>query len=122
METLRKRKILYWVTSFLMLAITTLVLFILLINKPKMNREKLFTISWSLTLTIIILIAATFLINQRIAKIVWTIDIFLGVVVGNKIGMIIVLVIYLIYDILFSMYEKYKLRLTIRKEIESDDT
>lgn len=122
MEKLKKRKILFWVTSFLILAITTLVLFILLINKPKVNRETLFTISWSLTLTIIILVAATFLINQKIAKIIWTINIFIGVVVGNKIGMVIVLVIYLIYDLLFGMYEKYKLRLAIRKEIEADDT
>lgn len=40
--------------------------------------------------------------------------------VGNKIGMIIVLVLYLFYDLLFGLYEKYKLTLNIRKEIDYD--
>lgn len=40
--------------------------------------------------------------------------------VGNKIGMLIVLVLYLVYDILFGLYEKYKLKQSIRKEIEYD--
>lgn len=121
MEKIKKRKNIFWTISFLILLVTTLTLLVLLIKKPKTNKESLFTLSWSITLTIIILLAGAFIINQKITKIIWTINIVLGVIVGNKIGMIIVLAIYLIYDLLFGLYENYKLKLTIHREIKKYD-
>lgn len=122
-KELKKKKATYFIISLIVLLLTTLVLVALMIrnsSKATEQKEKLFTLSWSVTLTLIILIAATFLINQKVSKIIWSIDIFLGVMVGNKIGMIIVLVLYLFYDLLFGLYEKYKLTLNIRKEIDYD--
>lgn len=72
-KELKKKKIIYFVISLILLLVTTLVLVILLIKSPAKDeaaKEKLFTLSWSITLTLIILIAAMFLINQKICKII----------------------------------------------------
>ena len=72
-KELKEKKTKYYVLSLILLLVTTLALVILLIRKPArsaVEREKLFTLSWSVTLTLMLLIAGIFVINQKICKIV----------------------------------------------------
>lgn len=120
-KLIKKRNLFCFLQLFVMFAVAITYMVLAVRGKAYSGdlKSKIGTIAYSMGVTLIILTALLCIVGHKIRSTIWMVNTILGAYLFGTTGMYITFAIWTFDEyVLFNLYESYKNKVTINKEID----